>query len=137
TGRLSGYYRSNGDAFGGGASVTVANEHLSLTYDGSYAESGNFDGGGDDGVVRSTEYAKTDHSLTLGIQTGAGLFTVRGGIQRAPYEGFPNQYMDMTDNRSWFVNGRYQGVFDWGDVDLTLHYRDTDHEMNFLDDKGG
>ncbi|MBA15520.1 MAG: TonB-dependent receptor [Sphingomonas sp.] len=137
TGRIAAFYRSNGDAFGGAANVTVATDSLSLTYDGSYTQSENYDGGGNAGVVRSTEYAKTDHSLTLGAVTGAGLFTLRGGIQRAPYEGFPNQHMDMTDNQSWFLNGRYQGYFGWGDVDFTAHYRDTDHEMNFLEDKGG
>ncbi|QIG81941.1 TonB-dependent receptor [Sphingosinithalassobacter tenebrarum] len=137
TGRASAFYRSNGDDFGGAANVTVATDSISLTYDGSYTQSENHEGGGNAGIVRSSEYAKTDHSLTFGALTGLGLFTLRGGIQRAPYEGFPNQYMDMTDNRSWFLNGRYQGYFGWGDVDLAVHYRDTDHEMNFLDDKGG
>lgn len=136
-GRASTYYRSNGDAFGVALSAMVAGETLSLGYDGSYARAGNYSGGGDAGVVRSTEYEKTDHALVLGAQTGVGLFTLRGGLQRAPREGFPNQYMDMTDNRSWFASGRYQGVFGWGDVDLTVQYRDTDHEMNFLADKGG
>lgn len=137
TGRVSGFYRSNGDAFGGSATATLANRLFSLTYAGSYTQSGNDTGGGDDGTVRSTEYAKTDHSLTLAAQTDLGLFELRGGIQRVPYEGFPNQYMDMVDNRSWFLNGRYRGAFAWGDIDLAVHYRDTDHVMNFLDDKGG
>lgn len=136
-GRVSAYYRSNDDAAGAAANVTVATARLSLGYDGSYARADNYRGGGNDGVVRSSEYEKTDHALTLAAQTGLGLFTLRGGIQRAAREGFPNQYMDMTDNRSWFLNGRYQGVFGWGEVDLTVQYRDTDHEMNFLADKGG
>ena len=136
-GDASGFYRSNGDAFGGAASFGWANDRFSLTYDGSYTQSDNYDGGGDDGVVRSTEYAKTDHALTFAATTGVGLFRLKGGIQRAPYEGFPNQRMDLTDNKSWFLNGRWQNWFDWGDVDLTVHYRDTDHRMNFLADKGG
>ncbi|MBR0551093.1 TonB-dependent receptor [Stakelama marina] len=137
TGNVSTFYRSNGDGFGGAASVTAATDRVSLTYDGSYTQSDNYEGGGNDGIVRSTEYAKTDHALTLAAQTGIGLFRVQGGIQRAPREGFPNQRMDMTDNRSWFLNGRWQNWFAWGDVDLTVHYRDTDHRMNFLADKGG
>lgn len=137
TGRVSAYYRSNGDAFGGAISLTAATDTLSLTYNGSYANSQDYDGGGKDGKVRSTEYAKTDHSLSLSAQTAAGLFQLSGGIQHAPYEGFPNQYMDMTDNTSWFLNGRYRGYFDWGNVDFTAHYRHTTHEMNFLADKGG
>jgi iron complex outermembrane receptor protein len=136
-GRASAFYRSNGDGFGGALSLTAAGDRLSLSYNGSYTQADNYRGGGSDGTVRSSEYAKTDHALLLAAVTGAGQFEVKAGIQRAPYEGFPTQYMDMTDNRSWFVNGRYQGLFDWGDVDLTVHYRDTDHEMNFLGDKGG
>jgi iron complex outermembrane receptor protein len=137
TGRVSDYYRSNGDAFGGAISATVASNNLSLTYNGSFAKAQDYDGGGHDGKVRSTEYEKTDHSLNLAAQTSAGLFQLSGGIQYAPYEGFPNQYMDMTKNTSWFVNGRYQGYFGWGNVDFAAHYRHTSHEMNFLADKGG
>ncbi|MFZ5746547.1 MAG: TonB-dependent receptor plug domain-containing protein [Pseudomonadota bacterium] len=137
TGRASAFYRSNGDGFGGALSVTAASDKLSLTYNGSYTRADNYEGGGRDGIVRSSEYAKTDHALALAALTDIGQFELKAGLQRAPREGFVNQYMDMTDNRSWFVNGRWQGVFDWGDADLTVQYRDTDHEMNFLDDKGG
>ncbi|MFT4053745.1 MAG: TonB-dependent receptor [Novosphingobium sp.] len=135
TGELSSFYRSNGDGFGGGMSLTVAGKHLSATYTGSYTQSGNYEGGGGKGDVRSTEFAKTDHQLALAAQTGAGLFELKGGYHFAPYEAFPNQYMDMTSNTSWFLNGRYRGVFTWGDVDFTAGYRDTDHEMDFLADK--
>jgi len=136
-GRASAFYRSNGNGLGGALSLTAASDKLSLTYNGSYTRSENYHGGGGDGVVRASEFAKTDHALAFSALTGAGQLELRAGIQRAPREGFTNQYMDMTDNRSWFVNGRYKGVFGWGDLDLMVHYRDTDHEMNFLEDKGG
>ncbi|MXP30034.1 TonB-dependent receptor [Porphyrobacter algicida] len=135
TGKASSFYRSNGDGFGGSASVTVAGQHLSATYTGSYTQSDQYDGGGDLGEVRSTEYAKTDQSLALAWQGGASLVQLKGGFQYAPYEGFPNQWMDMTDNKSWFLNASYDGYFDWGDLVLRASYRDTDHEMNFLEDK--
>ena len=137
TGEASSFYRSNGDGFGGALSLTAASDSLSLTYDGSYTEAQNYKGGGKRGEVRSTEFAKTDHALTLAAQTGIGLFEVKGGYQYSPYEGFANQYMDMTSNRSWFANGRWQGIFDWGDVEASGYYRDTRHRMNFLEDKGG
>ena len=135
TGEGSAYYRSNGDGFGGSLALTVAGENLSATYTGSYTQSDNYDAGGDRGEVRSTEYAKTDHALALAWQNDAGLFEVKGGYHFSPYEGFPNQWMDMTSNKSWFVQGRYRGIFDWGSVELNASYRDTDHEMNFLADK--
>lgn len=135
TGEASSFYRSNGDSFGGGVSLTVAGTYLSATYTGSYTQSDDYEGGGSKGLVRSTEYAKTDHALALAAQTNAGLFEVKGGYHFSPYEGFANQWMDMTSNKSWFLNGRYRGVFTWGNVDLTAGYRHTDHEMDFLADK--
>lgn len=137
TGEASAFYRSNGDGLGGALSVTAASDTLSLTYNGSYTQSDNQEGGGSLGTIRSTEYKKTDHALALAAQTGLGLFELKGGYHFSPYEGFPNQYMDMTSNRSWFLNGHYAGVFDWGNLDVRAQYRDTDHAMNFLADKGG
>ena len=135
TGRISSFYRSNGNGFGGAASFTVAGRHLSATYTGSYTQSDQYEGGGDLGEVRSTEYAKTDQAHTLAWHGGPSLVQLKGGFQYAPYEGFPNQWMDMTDNRSWFLNASYDGYFGWGDLALRAGYRDTDHEMNFLEDK--
>lgn len=135
TGEASAFYRSNGDGVSTALTLTAAGKHLSATYSGSYTAAGRYSGGGDLGIVRSTEYAKTDHQLALAAQTAAGLFELKGGYHYAPYEGFPNQYMDMTDNRSWFVNARWRGLFDWGKVDLTSSYRETRHRMNFLADK--
>lgn len=137
TGELSAFYRSNGDGFGGALSATMASDRLSLSYAGSFTQSDNYKGGGHDGIVRSTEYKKTDHALSLAAQTDIGLFELKGGYQYAPYEGFANQYMDMTSNKSWYLNGHWKGAFDWGDLDLRAFYRDTDHKMNFLADKGG
>ena len=137
TGEVSTFYRSNGDGFGGAASLTIAGDKTSFTYDGSFTQSDNYKGGGKDGTVRSTEYKKTDHALGFAADTDAGLFTLKGGYHFSPYEGFPNQYMDMTSNRSWFLNGGWKGTFDWGDIDLHGYWRDTDHRMNFLADKGG
>ncbi|WP_238473946.1 TonB-dependent receptor plug domain-containing protein [Altericroceibacterium spongiae] len=135
TGSVSTFYRSNGDGFGGAVKLTAAGRKLSASYTGSYTRSEQYEGGGSDELVRSTEYAKTDHALELAYQAGAGLFRLKAGYHFSPYEGFPNQYMDMTSNKSWFLNGSYRGIYDWGDLDLAIAYRDTDHAMNFLEDK--
>lgn len=137
TGEASAFYRSNGDGAGGALSATWANDRWSVTYAGSFTRSGDYDGGGNADKVRSTEYQKTDHSLAIATRTAIGLFELKGGYHYSPYEGFPNQWMDMTDNRSWYVKGHYKGAFTWGSVDLTGYYRHTDHAMNFLADKGG
>ena len=135
SGSASAFYRSNGDGFGGSLSLTAANASFSATYSGSYTQSDQYHGGGGDGLVRSTEYAKTDHALALAYRDGMALVQLRGGFQFSPYEGFVNQAMDMVSNKSWFVNGSFEDSFDWGSVELTAAYRDTDHVMNFLEDK--
>lgn len=135
TGEASAFYRSNGDGFGGALRLTAASRHISATYTGSYTQSDQYEGGGKDGIVRSSEYAKTDHALALAVQSGSNLFQLKGGYHFSPYEGFVNQWMDMTSNKSWFLNASYRGVFDWGKLDLAAAYRDTDHVMNFLEDK--
>lgn len=136
-GELSSFFRSNGSGAGGAMTATVANDRWSATYAISGARAGDYQGGGAAGRVRSTEYATTNQSLSLATQTGVGLFELQGAFQDAPYEGFPNQYMDLTGNRSWSLNGRYKGVFAWGALEMSADYRQVDHEMNFLDDKGG
>ncbi|MFA7587882.1 MAG: TonB-dependent receptor, partial [Novosphingobium sp.] len=140
TGEASAFYRSNGDGFGGSLSLTLASEHLSATYTGSFTQSDQYKGGGRrtgaaGGIVRSSEYKKTDHALALAAHTGAGMFRLKGGYHFSPYEGFPNQSMDMVSNKSWFVNAGYEGVFDWGTLEASADYRDTDHAMDFLEDK--
>ncbi|KAB7741227.1 TonB-dependent receptor plug domain-containing protein [Parvibaculum sedimenti] len=131
------FYRSNGDSLTGSVAATAGNDKVSIGYKGSVARAGNYEGGGDDGEVRSTEYKSYNHALTLAARNGDNLVVLEAGQQYLPYEGYPNQYMDMTDNRSTFVNGRYEGSFDWGKLEARAFWQGVDHEMNFLDDKGG
>ena len=136
-GETSAFLRSNDKAFGGALSATLANDSWSAAYAASVAQAGNYKGGAGDGSVLSSKYAKTAHALTLGHRASVGLFTLKASLDYSPYEGFPNQWMDMTLNRSWALNGRYQGAFMWGSVDVTAYHRDVRHKMNFLGDKGG
>jgi iron complex outermembrane receptor protein len=134
---ISTFYRSNGDGLSGSLDTTVGNRNVSLRYTGSGSRSDNYKGGGDDGEVRSSEYKAFNHAATLTARNGDHLVALEVGQQYVPYEGYPNQYMDMTDNRSTFVKGRYEGDFDWGKLDARAWWQGVDHVMNFLDDKGG
>ncbi|MDO8288516.1 MAG: TonB-dependent receptor plug domain-containing protein [Parvibaculum sp.] len=136
-GKFSTFYRSNGDGLSTSASATMATDKVSVGYTGSYAAAHNYDGGGNDGEVRSSEYKSFNHELTLALRDTNHYYELRAGQQYSPYEGFPNQRMDMTENRSVHVNGHFVGGYDWGDLDARAYYRHVEHEMNFLDDKGG
>lgn len=137
SGEASGFYRSNGNGFGGALILNAATDTVSISYKGSFTQAQNYTAGGNLGEVRSTEFAKSDHMLSLALQADTGLFELDAGYQNSPYEGFPNQYMDMVSNQSWFVNALYSGTFDWGNLEARANYRTTAHEMNFLSDKGG
>lgn len=153
SGELGSFYRSNGNAWGVNASATVATENLSITYNGSTAESGNYKSAKDfkpgtlatyttsgshwiaGDVVGSTAYKTENHALGVAYKLDNHLFDLKLGYQFIPYQGFPNQHMDMTENKSTQVNLGYTGKYAWGKLEARLYHEETKHEMNFLEDK--
>ena len=135
-GSVSVFGRSNGNGFSIGGTASAATQNINVTYTGSWARSNDYkDGAG--ATVGSTLYETENHKLSLAVRDNTSLFVLNGGVQHIPYEGFPNQPMDMTYNVAWFLNANYTRQFDWGKIDLRAYYQDTHHEMNFLADKGG
>ncbi|MBM9401903.1 TonB-dependent receptor plug domain-containing protein [Gluconacetobacter azotocaptans] len=137
TGHARGDYRSNGGGSGASGSVTVANDWLSLRYTGSYSHADDYHAGGGGQRVLSTNYLSFNHAVTLGVRRANHQLALTFGQQDIPYEGFANQYMDMTNNRSTFVNGKYTGDFNWGTLEARGFWQRVDHAMNMLSDKGG
>lgn len=133
-GSLSLRARSNNKSFGQALSGTVATETVSARYHADHDKAGDYHDGNGDRIVASM-YERASHDLTLGFKAGDNLFTLQGGQKYTPYEGFPNEYMDMLWNRSHFINGRWQRVFGWGDLDTRVYYQNVQHYMNFLDDR--
>jgi len=153
TGELGSYYRSNGDAFGANLSATAANENVSASYNGSFAQSGNYKAAKDfkpgttatrtvDGdhwisgnEVGSSRYQAENHLLDVALRHENHLLNLEFGYQHIPYQGFPNQRMDMTLNESFQGNLRYTGNFQWGNVEARFYKENTRHGMNFDKDK--
>jgi iron complex outermembrane receptor protein len=157
-GQAGTFYRSNGNAKGANVSATVATDQFNLTYNGSTVESGNFTAGGDfkpagpafkaDGKslytspkwldgdeVGSSMYQSTNQSVGLALRHENHLLELKLGVQDIPYQGFPNQRMDMTGNASEQANLRYTGQYDWGTLQARVYDEHTRHKMNFLEDK--
>ena len=133
-GSITGFAHSNGGAVGGNVSLYSATSNAAISYTGSTVRSNDYvDGHGD--KVESTMYEATNQALSLAWRGNGELLIVDAGIQKIPYQGFPNQWMDMTNNQAWYVNTRYQTKFDWGKLDLQAYFQNTRHEMNFLADK--
>lgn len=137
SGRISGFYRSNGDVAGGSVFGTVAGEDLSLAYQGAIVAADDYTAGGNYGIVRSTEYQSENHQLTLAARDASNLFVLQIGQQYIPREAFPNQFTDIVFNRAAHANGRYRGVFAWGTLEAQLYWQGVGQHMNFLADKGG
>ncbi|MHB1093357.1 TonB-dependent receptor [Thiobacillus sp.] len=149
-GSIGTYYRSNGNAMGANATLTAAGENLSVTYAGSTAQSDNYRAGdnfktstltGRPGhtlpldEVGSSAYRSINQALAIALRNENHLFDLKLGRQRIPYENFPNQRMDMTDNTSDQVNLGYTGQYQWGVLKTRVYHEKTRHEMNFGDDK--
>jgi iron complex outermembrane receptor protein len=131
SGSVSGFFRSNGNAYGVNASATLANKDTSVTYTGGWAKAGDYHAA-DGTKVKSTLYEIQNHALSISRQSFGNLFTVQVGGQFIPYQGFVNQRMDLVYNQSAFVNGRYEGLFDWGKLDASGFYHQVNHTMGFI-----
>ncbi|HEY6093891.1 MAG TPA: TonB-dependent receptor [Gallionellaceae bacterium] len=152
-GQVGVFYRSNGNAKGGNLSATIASEKTSMTYSGSTAESGNYKAGGDfkpaalvpgtttgstwlaGDEVGSSRYKSENHSLAFAMRNDNHLLELRLGVQHIPYQGFPNQRMDMTGNDSEQINLRYKGRYQWGAMEARVYNEHTRHRMQFDEDK--
>jgi len=131
SGSVSGFFRSNGNAYGVNATATLANSDTSVTYTGGWAKASDYHAA-DGTKVKSTLYEIQNHALSISRQTFGNLFTVQVGGQFIPYQGFVNQRMDLVYNQSAFVNGRYEGLFDWGKFDASGFYHQINHTMGFI-----
>lgn len=148
-GEVGAFYRSNGNAFGGNLSATLATENFSVNYNGSSAQSDNYKAGGkfkepgasvggawlDGNEVGSTAYKARNHELSFALRNNSQLVEFQVGVQRIPYENYPNQRMDMTQNNSTQLNLKYTGAFSFGTVTGQLYRQHVRHEMNFGEDK--
>jgi len=149
-GQAGAFYRSNGNAKGANLSATLANENLSVRYSGSTAEAGNYSAArafkaaaqstgtsaflaGDE--VGSSSYKSENQAVAVALRNENHLFELNLGFQHVPYQGFPNQRMDMTGNDSQHINLRYAGQYQWGALEARVYNENTRHKMNFLDDK--
>ncbi len=134
-GSVSTFYRSNGDGVGGSVRLYHATENVSIVYTGAGARARNYkDGAGD--AVPSTLFQSQNHLLSTALRADNHQFGLDIGWQRIPYQGFVNQFMDMTGNRAFSVNGSYSGDFDWGTLSGRLYRHDVRHSMDIIGNPG-
>jgi iron complex outermembrane recepter protein len=151
-GSLGTFYRNNNDARGINLSTSVATDKVYMRYTGSSVEANNFIAGGDfkprspaaidkpnnilaGDEVGSSYYKARNHALAFGLNHENHLVELKLGLQDIPYQGYPNQRMDMTGNDSKQINLSYKGLYDWGKIESRAYFERTRHSMQFGDDK--
>jgi len=150
-GQLGSFYRSNGNAVGGNVSATAATETASVSYNGSTVKAtNNYKAGADFKAaglaaadrgwlaadeVGSTKYESTNHALAVGLLKDNHMVDLKVGIQDIPNQGWANQRMDMTGNKSTQANLGVTSEFDWGDLESRVYFEKTRHAMQFGEDK--
>lgn len=151
-GRVGVFYRSNDKAQGVNLTAMTAGENVSMRYTGSTVSAKNYTAGADfkpAGVstgtlgnvfvagneVASSQYKSVNHALDFAVRHENHMIELGLGLQNIPYQGFPNQYMDMLKNDSRQINLSYQSQFHWGKLQARLYNEHTQHYMNFLEAK--
>ncbi|HLN24869.1 MAG TPA: TonB-dependent receptor [Patescibacteria group bacterium] len=117
-----------------GGDITAATQDVSLGYSGSWTRARDSHDGDGDRILASS-FESQSHNATLAARGGDSEVVVRGGHQITPYEGFPNQRMDLTGNTSNYLNLGYDGDFNWGKLDAKVYWQNAKHEMNFLGER--
>lgn len=135
TGSVSSFFRGNNNNVGVSANLNVATDHWSVLYNGSWQRATSYLAGGNGGKVWASAFSAENHAVTLGYQNEGHLFTLRGSYQNIPFQGFPNQRMDMTRNRGYSLDLGYKGNYAWGTVDAHAYWSQVFHKMGFLDDR--
>lgn len=134
-GYSSGFYRSNGQDYGGLLTESISDHIFALGYTGAWSTNDNYtDGSGH--RVTSTYAQSTDHKLNLAAQAGSNLFVADAGLHHTPYEGFTGAQMDMVRNYAESAGLRYRrSLGEGGTIDGRFFWQNTWHSMNIGKDK--
>lgn len=135
TGRLGSFFRSVNNNFGNSASLGFATRDFSLDYNGSWSKATSYYQGNDGPPVLSSKFLSTNHSLRAATKLERGTLSFDVAAQHIPYEGFPNQRMDVTSNTGILGGMSYENNFDWGKLDARLYFHQTWHEMDILPER--
>ncbi|MCL1091561.1 TonB-dependent receptor [Shewanella profunda] len=132
SGDISAGYRSVSDTLLFGTSAEVASKNVSLSYQGAYEDANSYKDGNGDKVI-DTLYRAQNHALTAAWRDETQQVAIKLTHQNIPFQGFPNQYMDMTDNKSYGALARYQlKLEDDGEFSAQLNWHGVKHEMGFF-----
>lgn len=150
-GEIGASYRSNGNVLSGKLRADYAGDRFAIGYAGATVDADNYRAGKDFknytftgraghtldmDEVGSSAYRSTNHALSLAWRPDdKSQLEFKYLLQDIPFENFPNQRMDMTDNQSDKLNLSYSSQFGWGKLKAQVFHEHTEHEMDFGEDK--
>ena len=128
---LGSHYQSNGDVLKLIAGTELSSKSISLKYDGAYSDANSYRDGNDE-KVPDTLYRAQNHQLVGAWKKGDEQLAVKLSHQYIPFQGFANQYMDMTKNQSVGATLQYQRPLAEGNLLARLNWQGIEHEMGFF-----
>ena len=149
-GDIGGFSRSNNSASGTNLSLSRTSENLYANYSGSYSSGDNYTAAKDFKTVTqtgrpghtlaldevgSTAYETQNHNIRLAYRTGMDVFDLQIGYQDMPSQLYPNQRMDLLDNKQTRVNFNWQRETGWGQLQSRLYQEQVEHAMDFGPDR--
>jgi len=135
--KLGSYYRSVNENVGVNASSSYAEENWRLDYTGSWAQASNYYRGNDGPKVLPTRFMTTNHTFKASTKLERGIVSMDVAGQHLPYQGFPNQRMDMVRNDAVIGGLNFENEYDWGKLDGKVYFHQTWHTMDMLPERGG
>ena len=131
-GNVSTGYRSASDTLLASINTQMASKNISLSYQGAYEDANSYtDGNGH--KVLDTLYQAQNHALIAAWQDETQQVALKLTHQHIPFQGFANQYMDMTNNDSYGALLRYQQTLENdGLFSAQANWHGVEHEMGFF-----
>jgi iron complex outermembrane recepter protein len=130
----SGFYRSNGQNYGGSFTEWTAGRNLGLGYSASWATNDDYIDGSGHRVTSS--YAQTsEQTVTLAARGANNFVTLQAGLHHVPNEGFPSAQMDMVRDYAETLNLHYRRSLEHGVLDSHVYWQGAWHSMNIGKDK--
>jgi iron complex outermembrane recepter protein len=135
SGSLAAGYRSNNQATQLAVDARLASQTLSVDYQGSFEDADSYEDGSGNKVL-DTLYRVQNHVLTAALRSDQQQLAIKLNHQAIPFQGFANQYMDMTDNRSTGLTVQYlSDLHQLGDIQAQINWHGVEHSMGFFSDE--
>ncbi|MCK7460395.1 TonB-dependent receptor plug domain-containing protein [Idiomarina aminovorans] len=131
-GYLAAEYQSNASRWLTSAGAEWSSRTLNIKYQGAYEDAESYDDGNSKRVL-DTLYRAQNHTLIGAWKSARQQLSLKISHQDIPFQGFANQYMDMTKNRSTGITARYQSKLNNnGEFQAQLNWQGVEHEMGFF-----